>query len=513
MINQQRFQLPLEQPPTSESWKARFMRWMHEVVLLEKLTSWQGKLLLLGISAIVSLLIWKAGIVGGVLVLVVGIGLPAVYAIVAYPKIGIIITLCLAYSIMWFLRLGVPFPLGTVMDGIELLLMIGFLVRIRDEKSWHLFQNPVSYLVIIWIVYNILQIANPTAESRLAWVYTIRSVAIVMLTYFIFTYYIRTVEFIRLILKIWIGFSTLAAAYAFKQEFFGFFPHEDRWLHSDPNIELLLFIDGHWRIFSIFSDPVAYAYNMVVSSTLCVVLATGNFLSFKKRMLLLFLAGFMLFNMLFSGTRGAFVLPPAAIALYFIMNFSRKVLIIGSIGLIGIVGLIFMPTSNGTILRFQSAFRPNDDPSYKVRKMNQKRIQPYILSHPMGGGLGATGIWGQRFAPHSFLASFPPDSGYVRVAVELGWIGLFIFCTLMFFILRQGIMNYFKIRDPELKAYCLAATLVVFCFNLGNFPQEALVQFPSNIYFYLVTALIIVTQRLDAEKQRTLAHATAAHSK
>ncbi|MCP6423416.1 hypothetical protein NL463_29335, partial [Klebsiella pneumoniae] len=64
--------------------------------------------------------------------------------------------------------------------------------------------------------------------------------------------------------------------------------------------------------------------------------------------------------------------------------------------------------------------------------MNQKRIQPYILSHPIGGGLGATGVWGVRFAPYSFLANFPPDSGYVRVAVELGWIGLGIFCTLMF---------------------------------------------------------------------------------
>ena len=120
----------------------------------------------------------------------------------------------------------------------------------------------------------------------------------------------------------------------------------------------------------------------------------------------------------------------------------------------------------------------------------------------MGGGLGATGAWGQRFAPNSYLAQFPPDSGYVRVAVELGWIGLLLFCILMFTILRTGINNFYKIRDPELKNYCMAMTLVVFCFNFGNYPQEAIVQFPSNLYFFLATALINITYQLDQEKSK-----------
>ncbi|HEY1009504.1 MAG TPA: O-antigen ligase domain-containing protein, partial [Daejeonella sp.] len=104
--------------------------------------------------------------------------------------------------------------------------------------------------------------------------------------------------------------------------------------------------------------------------------------------------------------------------------------------------------------------------------------------------------------PGSFLASFPPDSGYVRVAVELGWVGLLLFCTLMFIILKTGINNYYLIKDPELKSYCLAMTLIVFALNIGNYPQEALVQFPTNVYFYLVVALINITLRLDLEKRK-----------
>ena len=77
-----------------------------------------------------------------------------------------------------------------------------------------------------------------------------------------------------------------------------------------------------------------------------------------------------------------------------------------------LVFLINVPTNDQNLLRFQTAFRPNKDDSYTARKVNQKRIQPFILSHPMGGGLGATGTWGRRFAPGSYLSRFPPDSGY-----------------------------------------------------------------------------------------------------
>jgi O-antigen ligase len=128
----------------------------------------------------------------------------------------------------------------------------------------------------------------------------------------------------------------------------------------------------------------------------------------------------------------------------------------------------------------------------------------------MGGGLGSTGEWGKRFAPGSYLSHFPPDSGYIRVAVEDGWIGLIILCTLMFVILRAGINNYYQIQNPELKTYCLAMTLVIFAYNIANFPQEALVQFPSNIMFYLEAALINVTLRLDIAEREKQSELTAA---
>jgi len=358
-------------------------------------------------------------------------------------------------------------------------------------------------MIIIWISYNFLQLINPTAESRLAWLYTIRSVAIVMLTYFIFSYNIRSVSFIRLIIKIWLGLTLFAAFYAFKQQHLGFFAFEEAYLYSDPIIMDLLFIGGEWRKFAIFSDPVTFSYNMIIGSILCLGLLFGP-ISRAKKVILFFLICFFLLNMLYSGTRSAFILFPAALILLVILVFNKRMVLFASIATVFIVFLIYVPTSNLALYRFQTAFKPSNDASFNVRAINQKMIQPFIQTHPLGGGLGSTGVWGVKFSPGSFLASFPPDSGYVRVAVELGWVGLLLFCILMFVILKTGINNYYMIKDPELKCYCLAMVLIVFAINIGNYPQEALVQFPANIYFYLIAALINITYRIDIENQKKI---------
>lgn len=458
-----------------------------------------GLLILLLLSLAFGALIAYQGVVAGAGILGLMFGPPALYCIVAYPEFGITVLLLMAYLLFFIGRLGVNFPLGTVMDGIQGMLILGFFIHQKTRPDWKVFKGPISVMILIWIGFNLIQVANPSAESRLAWVYTIRAVAIVMLTYFVFMYQIRTVRFLRFLLKLWLGLALFAALYAYKQEYIGFSAAEDAWLNSE-GVADLLFIAGRWRKFSIFSDPVAFSYNMVVSSIICIALLTFVKRIWQKIVLVLMLVLFFS-SMLFSGTRGAYVLIPAAMVLFVILRINRQVLIFSAVGALFFVFLIFVPTTNSNIVRFQTAFKPNDDISFQARKNNQKRIQPYILTHPIGGGLGATGAWGQRFAPNSYLANFPPDSGYVRVAVELGWVGLFLFCLLMFLILKEGINNYFLIKNPELKTYCLAMLLVVFAYNVGNYPQEALVQFPSNIYFYLAAAIINITRMIDEREQ------------
>ena len=485
------------QPQQRSRWQT-FVSELRRMILIEKLGNPLGFILFTFFSVILAIGVSKGGLVFGILATVGVIAVPAVIALVLNAEFGIITYISLAYAIMFLLRLGITFPLGTLMDGMLVLFILGIFIQQKKRPRWDLVSGPVSVWILIWIIYNFIEVANPAAESRLSWVYTVRTVAVVALSYFVFLYNIRTKAFIKTILKWWIFFSMIGAVYAFKQEFIGFFPFEEEYINS-PGMPLLLFIAGHWRKFSIYSDPVTFAYQMAVASLLCIALLKGPLAAYKK-LILIICCAVILMAMIFSGTRGAFPLVPAALIIYAILNYSKKILIFVIVAGVFIVGLIFLPTSNQNILRFQSAFRPNEDMSYKARKINQARIKPYVWTHPIGGGLGATGEWGKKFAPGSYLSQFPPDSGYVRVTVELGWIGLAIFCIMMFTILKTGINNYYRIRDPELKSYCLAAVLVVFAFNIANFPQEALVQFPSNVYFYLAIALMSVTYRLDQEQ-------------
>ena len=415
---------PFQIPLGGEKSPKGFINLLYEFFIVKKMGGIFGLVFFGAAAVFFSLVVSKLGLVPGVLILLMLIGLPVVLALIFYPKIGVITFIVAAYLIMYVGRMNITdFPLGTIMDGMELLLFLGIFVQQKTESNWALFKSPISVIILVWICYNLIQVINPTAESRLAWVYTVRSVAVIMMMFFVFLYNIRTLDFIKLILKIWIALSVFAALYGYKQQYIGFTAFEEAYLYSDPEIAGLLFIGGQWRTFSIFTDPVAFSYNMVVSGLLCIGLLTGPF-SRRTKFLLMISAFLCLTSMLFSGTRGAYVLPPAAMALYAILKFNKKVMVGAIIGALGFAALIFVPTTNPTIYRFQTAFKPSDDASFNVRKLNQKRIQPFIQSHPLGGGLGATGMWGKRFAPNSFLANFPPDSGYVRVAVETGWVGL-----------------------------------------------------------------------------------------
>ncbi|WP_083227960.1 O-antigen ligase family protein [Mucilaginibacter sp. PPCGB 2223] len=470
-------------------------------IVLNKLSAPPVYIGLFALSLLCAVLIGTKGLVPGILILIFLIGVPVVYGVVAHPQFGITVLFVAAYLLFIPMKMDTGgFPLGTVMDILEYLLILGFFVKQKTDTNWSIFKDRLSYFTMAWIAYNFAEVGNPSSISPLAWVYTIRTTAVVITMYFVFVYQIRDQSFIKLIFKIWIALAIVGAADGFKQENFGYFQSEHDYLYGDPGRVALLFIDGHMRKFSIFSDPVAFAYNMASASVLCITLMFGPIKVYKKYILGVIVA-FLMFCMLYSGTRGAFPLVPASLLMLAILNYNKTVLKFAIAAAIFFVGLIFVPTSNPSIVRFQTAFRPNNDPSFNLRKMNQARIRPFILSHPLGGGLGSTGVWGQKFAPGSMLANFPPDSGYVRVAVESGTIGILLLCSLVFVALLTGINNFYLIRDPVLKNYSLAATLVVFTYNIGNYPQEAIVQFPSNVIFFLCMALITICRRLDREKQ------------
>lgn len=437
----------------------------------------------------------------GVILLVAIIGLPIFFALMFDLKFGVITVLIFAFILSGAKRfitqiLKVDVPLGVMMDLMIAAMLFGLFIQQIRKTDWSFLKNPLTYFVFAWMLYNILQVANPSAASREAWLYTVRGFAGIMVMYFIFLYVIDNLKIFNSILFVWIFLGLLGAFWGFSQEHFGFMSWEYQSIYDEDRIGLY-FIDGKWRVFSFFSDPMIFGIFMSYTGLLCLMLLGGPF-STKFKVVLASIGLFMFVVMLYSGTRAAYVLPFASIVFFALLNFNAKVFTMGIVGIIVGLVLINIPTSDPNLLRFQTAFKPGDDASYQLREQNQAYIKPFIQSHPLGGGLGSTGVWGERFSPNTMLAKFPPDSGYVRIAVEAGWIGLLIYLSMLFMAFKVGVEKYRVIKDKKIKSYLGALMCALFALTVANFPQEAIGQYPTNLLFFLILAFICNASKIEA---------------
>lgn len=380
-------------------------------------------------------------------------------------------------------------PIAIIMEIFILAVFFGVLIQLHKNKDFKLDYNIVNILLLAWLGYHFIQLFNPNAVSRIAWFYAVRNTVMIIVVYFIIRNGITSERFVANILKTWIFLTLIGALYCIKQEYFGFYNFETRWIHADPERFGFIYTWGRIRKFSFFASPMVLGIMLAYTAVLCFILMTGPFKT-RNRIFLGVAGCIMIWAMLFTGTRTATVLLPVGLLFYAIITFKKEVLIgVGTLMAIGTI-IVMMPTSNPNLYIMKSAFRGSEDASMNVRLNNQEIIQPYIRSNPIGYGVGSTGGWGAQFSPHTFIGSFPPDSEYVRVAIELGWIGLLYFCILLFFILKTGIDNYFNEKNPRIRVYYIGILTVTFMTVVAMYPQEAIRIHPLGIIFALCIALL-----------------------
>ena len=158
---------------------------------------------------------------------------------------------------------------------------------------------------------------------------------------------------------------------------------------------------------------------------------------------------------------------------------------------------------NATINRLRTTFNASDDQSFKVREKNRAFIQPYMYSHPIGGGLGTTGDAGVQYNPSHFLAGFPPDSGYLKKALETGWIGLILICVLYFVVLKNSIRGYFESKSNNIKVLFAACCGCLFSFYIADFAQDAIGQITDTVVYYPIISLTLRLRTLNGVKDKS----------
>lgn len=480
-----------DQPPLK-----RLAGWIHQKAIVEQLLNVPGYVLFITGAVFLGVIAGYGGLTLSILAVAGLIGAPVMLASVFNLRFGVLLLFVLMFTALHVKRMIPSVPVGISFDAVTAALVFGLLVQQSRRRDWSFLKTPVSYGVLLWLAYTAFLFFNPNAASRMAYIYTVRSFAGIMVFYFILLYTINNMKYVKQLLYIWLFFSFLGALYGLFQDIIGLRQWEWQWLLQDYERFRRYAQFGNIKKWSFFSDPMVFG--ILCSFTgVAVLFLLGIFKNIFLRLAIVVASGIFFAAMVTSGTRAAFVLPIGALGFYIVMQGSIRMITVAAVaGLIGI-SVIYMPTSNERFRQFQSAFRPWEDASYEVREENQAHIQPFIQGNPIGGGLGSTGNWGVRFSPNSMLAQFPPDSGFVRTAVEAGWMGLLLYCLLLALVMFEGIRNYFRIRDPVLRQYQLMFLTVIFMLIIANFPQEAINSPPINAIFYLCIAAISKLREFD----------------
>lgn len=440
----------------------------------------------------------KMGIVGAFALIAIPIVIVYLYLFARNPKLGLYTAIVIAFLVPTVGRyIPVSIPLGLGVD-ISLVLTLIFLI-LRDWKKadfsgWN---HIYSLLMIVWMVFTILQLANPMALSLPAWFYAMRGLSLYqMLMVLICFVLFRDKKDFKTFVRVWLFFSVIGIFWGMKQKFLGLDAAENRWLMSGAYVTHLLF--GKLRIFSYYTDAGIFGPAMGSVTIFAGIMALGPW-SWRKRILYGVISVLGLYAMLISGTRGALAVPGAGGVLYLILIKNKRLLIAGgSIMLFAFVFLKYTSIGSGNydIQRLRSALDPNDA-SLNVRVENRKMLRAYLSDKPLGTGIGSAGFWGQRFTPWTWMANFPTDGLYTRVRAETGVIGYTLYVYTWLFLLGYGAYTCWVYYEGENQYYAMASLGNYAGILAASYGNEILIQMPVNFSVMIPLAFVFIMKFWD----------------
>jgi putative inorganic carbon (HCO3(-)) transporter len=460
------------------------------------------------IAFLVGFFISKSNVLSGQAMVFASIGVLTLLACFINQKIGIIISFILSFfiSLIYRLFIGSNLPIGT---GIEIIILTSFSglflkkLSMRDY-DWNFIKSPITYALAAILVFNLIQFVNPYHFNPAVTFIIIKRQFCMFLFYLICVYLFKEKKFTFLMMKFWIGLSFIVALYACSQEWFGFLPFEIAWLFSSEDILRLFYIGGKFRKFSILNNPTIMGIIASMSAIFLITLLMAKF-SMLRKIFMVCMIIFMLLAVGYSGTRTAYAMIAGGFFLLMLMNIhKRSTIVLAFLG--AIIGIIIMygPYTNSTILRIRSAFYPENDASYNTRDRNRASIRPFIYSHPIGGGLGTSGALGKEVNPGQILAGFPPDSEYLKVALETGYLGYFLLLVCYFIILNSMINKFYLLQNNQLKIYYSGLIVTLFSYFIANYAQETGGMFPNDIIFHILFAFGASIYKFDINFNKKL---------
>jgi putative inorganic carbon (hco3(-)) transporter len=455
----------------------------------------------IGLSYAIAMYGFNAG-----LVLLSGIlGLAFVFVCFVRPTLGFYLCIVFGFLISVFER--ILYGVLTFDFVVEILTYVTFAGQVYKKhlegvSFWKGMRHPINFFMLAYLLYIFLECFNPNG-SLAGSLFSVRKttqLAVLYLTALsIFQNYKSITQFVRF----WILISGLCGAYACYQQWVGFPAFELNWINaSETRVDIYQLDNGSFRKFSTLTDPAAFGIIMAVSALLTMVTVLRAPLRRTKVLFSIALL-FQLLGMSYSGTRTAIFAVIAGIGLFILITLNNVRSLLFAIFCTLVFGFLMVAPiyGNVTLNRFRSAFHFYNDASYEVRNTNRARIQPYVYSHPFGGGAMTTGTNGLKYNPNHYLAGFPTDSGFLKSALEYGWIGFTLVCMLFFVILQQGVHAFYKYQAPLARAFLLAAAVALFGNIVSQYSQVAIGASPQIFLYHTLIAMIVNISKLETKQK------------
>lgn len=452
-------------------------------------------------SIAISFIVAKAGFTIGVALVAIMVALPIVILLLTDINFGFFALLVSSYFIAFISKITEGLIPVLVLEIMMLIVFTGFIIKqIRTHSGGinpKYLRHPITIAILVWTVYTHLQFFNPNSSSIMGKLVAIRFSWYNLLGFVLALAVFKDLKQVKTFLKIVLVLSVLAGLFGLSQRYIGLLPFEERWLYSLPDQGYSWSIGGRLRVWSFLNDPANFGILTAFSSQLCFMLALGPYS--QKRRILLFICGILLvFAMVASETRTAFVQLTVGFAIFGLLTVNNiKTILFSLLVMLIFLGIYFGPFYSGPVLRIRSAFKGNEDPSMNVRSENKTRIQPYIWSHPIGGGPSTTGEPGKLLAPGHPLAGFPPDSGYLQIGLEFGYIGLLMVLWQYFIACSKAVHQYFRVRDKEIRIFYVALLSCYIALFSANLTQISSTMRPFDFFTFCFLAIIIKLNEFD----------------
>ena len=393
--------------------------------------------------------------------------------------------------------------------GLDILLVCLFISLLfasyRKNSDFKLSSaiNILTISYIPWIVFVLFQLTNPGIQLE-GMTFGIRIwIVQTFVLYITASIVSNTPKMLRNGLIVVGVFTIIAFIKVIYQKYIGFDDAEKYWLYVERAYRTHILSSGI-RYFSYFTDAANFG-TVMGAITLVYSIVGINTHSRKLTLFYLCIAGMGLIGMLFSGTRGALVIPMGGIILYcLICKSATRFMATVLIGISIFIFFVFTDIGNGNafIRRARTAFRPEKDASFNVRVENRKKIAEYLKKNPWGVGIAKDipqlVLDGDKYVEEAI----PPDSFFVFIWIQTGTWGVILYISILVVILlRCCYIVMFRVKDNKLRQTLAAFTCGAFGILVSGYVANSPGMPPTN--FIIVAMIAFVMNGAYIDKQIT----------